>query len=58
MEKKLDPKKLVMAALLVLLATVCFWIAGPRVSSPAFYEKAIASINDKTPPVLILHFLG
>ncbi len=54
MEKKLDPKKLVMAALLVLLATVCFWIAGPKVSSPAFYEKTIASINDKTQTVLKL----
>lgn len=54
MEKKLDPKKLVIAALLVLLATISFWIAGPKVSSPAFYEKTIASINDKTQTVLKL----
>lgn len=54
MEKKLDAKKLFIAVVFLLLAVISAVIISPKVSSPAFYQKTIASINDKTQTVLKL----
>lgn len=51
---KLDPKKLFIAALCVLLALTSILLISSRAASPAYYSRTIESINDKTQTVLRL----